>query len=159
MNIIKITNKDKNTIFKMMRVFYDSPALIHHSSDKVLLKDIEDCLDENNPFIEGYIFREDDKDIGYAMVSRNYTTEYGGICIWVEDLYLEEGFRNSGRSLQFFSFLEKQYPEAVRYKLEVESDNERAIAAYKKNGYGISEYHLMTKEIEKDFLENYSIGE
>lgn len=150
MNIRSFCESDKSIIFNMMRVFYDSPALIHHSSDRVLLKDIEDCLDQNNPYIEGYMFEEDHKNIGYAMVSRNYTTEYGGICIWVEDLYLEEEYRNGGRSLQFFSFLEEQYPEAVRYKLEVETDNERAIAAYRKNGYAISEYHLMTKEINKD---------
>ena len=150
MNIIKFAKDDKPTIFNMMRVFYDSPALIHHSSDRVLNKDIEDCLDENNPFIEGYIFKEDEHIIGYSMVSRNYTTEYGGICVWIEDLYLEEAYRNSGRSLEFFSFLEKQYPDAVRFKLEVETDNERAIAAYKKNGYAISDYHLMTKEMDQD---------
>lgn len=150
MDILRFTENDRTSIYNMMRVFYDSPALIHHSSDRVLNKDIDDCLDQSNPFIEGFIFKEDNQVIGYSMVSRNYTTEYGGICIWIEDLYLEEPYRNGGRSLEFFSFLEKQYPEAVRYKLEVEADNERAIAAYRKNGYKISDYHLMTKEMDED---------
>ena len=84
------------------------------------------------------------------MTSRNYTTEYGGVCIWIEDLYLEEGYRGGGRSVEFFEFVKKNYPEAVRLKLEVEEENERAIAAYKKNGFYKSEYYLMMIELIED---------
>lgn len=149
MKIRKMKHEDKEAVFEMMRVFYDSPALIHKSSDRVLRRDIEDCLSDM-PFVEAYVFEEDEQLVGYSMVSKNYTTEYGGLCIWIEDLYLKEGHRNKGYATEFFAFVEKQYPEAVRFKLEVEQENEAAVATYKKNGYAISDYFLMTKEIDKD---------
>lgn len=147
MIIKKFEHKDRSAIFNMMRRFYDSPALIHHSSDEILNRDIDDCLDERNILVEGFTFWENDSIIGYTICSRNYTTEYGGICIWVEDLFFEEEYCNKGLSKEFFEFLEKTYPEAVRFKLEVETENQRAIKAYEKNGYKDFGYILMTKEM------------
>jgi ribosomal protein S18 acetylase RimI-like enzyme len=144
-----MTESDRRRVYEMMRVFYDSPALIHKSSDAVLKRDIDTCL-SGNIFLEGYVFRENDEIIGYSMISKSFTTEYGGLCVWIEDLYFEEGWRNRGFGSQFFGFLERQYPEAVRFKLEVEKENEAAVATYKKNGYAISDYFLMTKEIDRD---------
>lgn len=46
MRIKNFNENDRNKIFDMMRRFYDSPALIHHSSDEILNRDIDDCLDE-----------------------------------------------------------------------------------------------------------------
>jgi GNAT superfamily N-acetyltransferase len=149
MNIEKMTVEKSGRVFEMMRVFYDSPALIHKSSDAVLKRDIEACLSDS-PFVEGYVFTEKEEIIGYSMVSKSFTTEYGGICVWIEDLYFEEKWRNRGFGSQFFEFLERQYPEAVRFKLEVEKENEAAVATYKNNGYAVSDYFLMTKEIDRD---------
>ncbi|SFB16927.1 Acetyltransferase (GNAT) family protein [Acetitomaculum ruminis DSM 5522] len=149
MNIRKMNNNDREEVLNMMRIFYDSPALIHKSSNQVLLRDFEAAVSDM-PLLWGYIFEKEEKTAGYAMVSLNYTTEYGGICVWVEDLYLKEKYRHQGFSKDFFKFIEKEYPEAVRFKLEVEMENEKAVAAYKKSGYQISDYYLMTKEMEKD---------
>lgn len=149
MDIRVMTQDDADAVFEMMREFYDSAAVLHTSSDAVLRRDIEACVSDM-PLIEGFVFEEDGEITGYAMASQNYTTEYGGICIWVEDIFLKKGHRGGGFSTQLFRFLEKRYPKAVRFKLEVEAENERAIAAYKKNGYSISEYYLMTKEMDAD---------
>lgn len=147
---IRLINKDdRNELFAMMREFYSSPALIHKSSDRVLNRTIDDCLVQN-PYVCAYIFEEDDRVAGYSIVSKNYTTEYGGICIWIEDLFFKQEFRGRRLSDEFFSFVEKQYPEAVRYKLEVEAENEHAVACYLKHEYQKSDYFLMTKEIDKD---------
>lgn len=146
MLIRKMKQTDKDEVFQMMRVFYDSPAVFHTSSDAVLLRDIEDCISEM-PFIEGYIFEENDTILGYAMTALCYTTEYGGVCVWLEDLYIKPEYRNLGIGSKFFAFMEQTYPNAVRFKLEVEQENENAIATYKKNGYGISPYFEMTKEM------------
>lgn len=149
MEIRKITSEDTDELFKMMRVFYDSPALIHKSSDRVLKRDIEACLSDS-PFVEAYLFLQDGKTAGYSMVSKSFTTEYGGLCVWIEDLYFKEAYRGRGYAGVFFRFLEKEYPQAVRFKLEVEKENGNAVSAYKKNGYAVSEYFLMTKEIDGD---------
>lgn len=149
MFIRKMENRDTEEVFGMMRQFYDSPAVFHTSSDAVLRKDIEDCISDM-PLVEGFVFEEDEKLLGYAMTALNYTTEYGGISVWIEDIYLKPEARGKGIATDFFAFIEKQYPQAVRFKLEVEQENEVAIAAYRRNGYSISPYFEMTKEMIED---------
>lgn len=143
--IRKMLKEDKEEVLKMMRVFYDSPAVFHKAPDEILSKDIDDCIGDC-PFVEGYIFEEEKSILGYGMLAMCYATEYGGICVWVEDLYLKEEARSKGIGSLFLQYIEDEYPEAVRFKLEVETENEAAIAAYKKNGYGFSPYFVMTKE-------------
>ena len=147
--IRKMENRDAEEVFERMRQFYDSPAVFHTSSDAVLRKDIEDCISDM-PLVEGFVFEEDEKLLGYAMTALNYTTEYGGISVWIEDIYLKPEARGKGIATDFFAFIEKQYPQAVRFKLEVEQENEVAIAAYRRNGYSISPYFEMTKEMIED---------
>ncbi len=145
MIIRNMEQKDFDDVLGMMRVFYDSPAVIHTASDEVLKRDILACIGEQ-PLVEGFVFEEHDKLCGYAMTSFSYTTEYGGVCVWLEDLYVMPEYRGMGISSAFFRFMEEHYKEAVRFKLEVETENETAIAAYKRNGYNISPYFEMTKE-------------
>ena len=59
------------------------------------------------------------------MVAKSYSTEYGGMCVWVEDLYMKEEARGLGIGTAFFRFLDEKYKDqAVRFRLEVEEDNE-----------------------------------
>ncbi len=144
--IRSMEQKDKKEVLAMMRVFYDSPAVFHTSSDEVLKRDVEDCLNDM-PFVEGFVFEEGSALAGYAMISKGYTTEYGGLCIWLEDLYIKPEYRRQGLGSALFGYLEERYPEAVRFKLEVERENEGAIKTYERSGYGISPYFEMTKEM------------
>ena len=143
--IRKMQRADKPAILRMMRTFYDSPAVSHTAPDAVLIRDIDDALSEL-PYIEGFTIGDAGRIIGYALVSVGYTTEYGGICIWLEDLYLQPEFRRSGIAGELFSFIEAYYPDAVRFKLEVEPENASAVRCYEKYGFGTSLYFLMTKE-------------
>lgn len=149
MIVREMLDKDREEVLGMMRVFYDSPAVFHTSSNEVLLRDIDDCISDM-PLVSGYVFVDNDKIAGYAMTALSYTTEYGGLCVWIEDLYVKPEYRRQGISSTFFEYLEKKYPDAVRFKLEVEKENEGAIEAYKKYGYGVSPYFEMTKEMIQD---------
>lgn len=146
-SIRRITRQDAETVFQMMRVFYDSPAVLVKSSDEVLRRDIADCLDGNRN-IDGYVFVDDGKTVGYAMIAHSYSTEYGGKCLWVEDIYLTPECRGKGFGTQFFAFIEEQYKgQAVRIRLEAEVDNVKAIEVYTKCGYHLSPYAQLTKEL------------
>lgn len=138
-------SEDKKEVMQMMRVFYDSPAVHHKAPDEILERDIDDCI-SSMPYIEGFIIEKSANTAGYFMTSISYTTEYGGICIWLEDLYIKPDYRHSGISGKVFEFIEKHYPNAVRFKLEVEPENEFAVKCYQKYGYKISPYCEMTKE-------------
>lgn len=141
-----MTASDEAEVFSMMRVFYDSPAVQHDSSDDVLRQDIADCVG-SNPLLHGYVFEIDGAAAGYSMVSLGYSTEVGGLSPWVEDIYIKEPYRGSGVARLFFEKLPEYYPTAKRIKLEVEPENARAIRFYTKRGYERLPYDVMALEI------------
>ena len=154
MSIRQMMQDDFEEILEMMKIFYASPAVLHKTPEEVLRRDIEDCIGDM-PFIEGFVFTNDMEICGYAMAAKGYSTEYGGLCVWIEDLYIKPEYRHQGLSTQFFTFLEKLYKnQAVRFRLEVAEDNKSAVDAYLKNGYRLLPYLEMTKETvscEKNF--------
>ncbi len=149
MIITKMTKDHYDEVLSMMRVFYDSPAVLHTSSTKVLENDINACIGDN-PYLDGYVFEINNEIVGYSMVSKSFTTEYGGLCGWIEDLYIKENFRRQGIARQFFTMLPSLYPEIVRFKLEVEPENERAIATYESCKYETLPYNIMEMVMIED---------
>lgn len=145
--IREMQEKDIEEVFGMMRVFYDSPAVLHKSPDCVLRQDIADCVGDS-PFIEGYVFEVEQKTAGYAMVAKGYSTEYGGVCIWIEDIYIKPEYRGHGIGKEFLGYIFEKYKgNAVRVRLEVERENEAAVSVYKKCGFEELPYLEMTREL------------
>ncbi len=139
--------KDTDAVFQMMRSFYNSPAVLHQSSDAVLRQDIADCVGDN-PFVEGFLFEDGSVIAGYSMAAKGYSTEYGGVCVWVEDIYVIPEYRGRGIGTQLFQFLEDRYRDkAVRIRLEVEKHNLQAIECYKKIGFEEVPYTEMSKDL------------
>lgn len=138
-----MTKKDKSGVLEMMRVFYASPAVFTNGSEEVFLNDIENCINDN-PFLEGYII-EDEKDIqGYAMIAKSFSTEFGKMCIWIEDLYIKDEYRGFGIGNMFMEFIIQKYTDCI-FRLEAEEENERAIKLYKKHGFTVLPYLEMKK--------------
>ena len=126
-----------------MQTFYSSPAVLTNGSDKIFEADIDGCVGDC-PYLEGYIFEGDGVIMGYAMIAKSFSTEFGKRCIWIEDIYLKEEYRGLGLGRRFFMMLEEKYPDHL-FRLEAEEENERAIAVYKKNGFEILPYLEMKK--------------
>lgn len=145
---IRVMKKeDGDAVLDMMKVFYASPAILEKAPEEVLRRDIEDCVGDL-PFVEGYVFEESGEIVGYSMVAKSYSTEFGGICIWIEDLYIRPECRGKGIGSSFFQYIEGFYhTKAVRFRLEAERSNVSALEVYKKNGYHELPYVQMTKEI------------
>ncbi len=143
--IIRAMNqKDKHTVIGMMRTFYTSPAVLSNGSEEIYANDVDNCVGDC-PFLEGYIFEEASEIIGYAMLAKSFSTEFGKPCIWIEDLYIKEAYRGQGIGSRFFAFVEEKYPN-VLLRLEVEAENQRAIHTYQKNGYEVLPYMEMKKD-------------
>lgn len=134
---------DKACVLDMMRVFYASPAVLSNGSEEIFQNDIDNCVGEC-PFVEGYVFEWKQDILGYAMIAKSFSTEFGKQCIWIEDLYLKPECRGLGIGSSFFKFIEKKY-EGALFRLEVEEENERAVAVYKKNGFEVLPYMEMKK--------------
>jgi GNAT superfamily N-acetyltransferase len=104
---------------------------------------IDNCVN-NSPYLEGYIFENAGKIQGYAMVAKSFSTEFGRPCIWIEDLYIKEEFRNQGLGSGFFKFIEEKYSGAI-FRLEAEEENKIAIKVYKKAGFDVLPYIELIK--------------
>ena len=135
--------KDKKIVLEMMRVFYASPAVLSNGSEEIFEADINACVGDS-PYLEGYVFENEEEIQGYAMVAKSFSTEFGKPCMWIEDLYIKEAYRGLGIGSRFFEFIESKYPNSI-FRLEVEEENDRAIRVYKKCGYEVIPYMEMKK--------------
>ena len=131
--IRKMKENDRAEVLAMMRVFYTSPAVLSNGSEEIFKNDIDNCLNDS-PYLEGYIFENEQEIQGYAMVAKSYSTEFGKPCIWIEDLYFKPEYRGLGLGTQFFQLMDDTYPHAV-LRLEVEEENERAVHVYKSTSH------------------------
>ncbi len=141
--IRKMVREDKNVVIDMMRVFYASPAVLSNGSEEIFEADVENCVNES-PYLEGFVFEEKDEILGYGMIAKSFSTEFGKACIWVEDLYMKPEYRGKGIGSKFFDYLEQTYTDCI-FRLEVEEENERAIHVYEKNGFAVLPYMEMKK--------------
>lgn len=142
-NIRVMKESDREAVLEMMRVFYTSPAVLSNGSEEIFKADIDNCIGDS-PYLEGYVFEREGELLGYGMIAKSFSTEFGKPCIWIEDLYLKEQYRGIGVGSGFFAFVEKKYPNHI-YRLEVEKENERAINTYTKNGFEKLPYMEMKK--------------
>lgn len=142
-SIRKMTPSDKTEVLEMMRSFYASPAVLTDGSEEIFCRDIDTCI-QGSPYLEGYVFEGKDGLLGYAMVAKSYSTEFGKPCIWIEDLYIRESYRGQGLGSRFLRQLEGQYPDSI-FRLEVEEENERAIRVYETCGFRYLPYMEMKK--------------
>lgn len=142
-HIREMRESDREIILNMMRVFYSSPAVLSNGSEQIFNADIDACVGDS-PYLEGYVFEDGGEIVGYGMLAKSFSTEFGKSCIWIEDLYLREERRGLGIGSAFFKMVEEKYPTAL-LRLEVEEENERAIRVYKKNGFEVLPYMEMKK--------------
>ena len=134
---------DKPTIMEMMRVFYASPAVLSNGSEEIFAADIDACVGDS-PYAEGYVMEAEGAIIGYAMVAKSFSTEFGKPCIWIEDLYVVDAYRNQGLGTRLLEQVAAQYTDCI-YRLEVEEENARAIHVYEKCGFTVLPYTEMKK--------------
>ena len=144
--IRRINENDRSVMLDMFDEFYHSPGVLH----AVPKSHFERTLNEvysGSPFIDCYIFEQNGKAAGYGQLSLTYSNEAGGICVWIEEIYVRPAFQGKGLGSEFFAYLEENKADnVVRLRLEVEPDNDGAIALYKRMGYKPLEYSQMIKD-------------
>ena len=147
MTIRKMEPTDFDKILDMMLVFYASDALLIHPEESVLRKTLADAI-EAGPYVEGFVFCHEEEPVGYGMVAKSYSTEMGGRCVWIEDIYIQPEFRGQGLGTSFLQFVEDRYRGwAVRLRLEAEEENEKAMAVYRNAGFETLGYVQLVKKI------------
>lgn len=131
--IRKMRIDDRDEIISMMKIFYSSDAVFTNGSDEIFENDFLNCINET-PYLEGYVFYSDNKVLGYAMIAKSFSTEFGKSCLWFEDLYVKSEYRGNGIVPKFVEYIKQKYPESI-FRLEVERENTHAVHVYKKKGF------------------------
>ncbi len=134
---------DKDVVIDMMRVFYASPAVLSNGSDEIFEADVENCIGDS-PFLEGFVIEDNGEILGYSMIAKSFSTEFGKPCIWIEDIYIKDKYRGLGLGSEMLQFISKKYKNCI-FRLEVEEENEQAIGVYEKNGFSVLPYMEMKK--------------
>ena len=143
MEIKAMTAAHGAAVMKMMKEFYASPAVLSNGSEEIFRNDIAACVSDN-PFLEGYVFAEEERLLGYAMVASTFNCEYGRPCKWIEDLYILPDCRGKGVGGAFLTYIAEKYPDCL-LRLEVEEENEGAVALYKRHGFEVFPYMEMKR--------------
>ena len=131
--IRNMQRNDSEIVIGMMRKFYTSPAVITNGSEKIFAANVKNCLDDSI-CAEGFIFELDGKIIGYGITARSYSTEFGGECIWLEDIFVDAEYRGHGVGSKFIRHIKELYPDKI-LRLETEAGNNAALELYKHFGF------------------------
>ena len=141
------TAADRAVYLQLAHDFYRSEAVAHTIPDSHLAR-TADALETGTPFAAAYMLESDGQIAGYALLALTWSQEGGGLAVWVEELYVLPQFRGQGLGTAFFADLQRLYPNAARFRLEIEPDNERARALYEKIGFQLLIYQQMVMDTD-----------
>ena len=138
-----MTQNDKNEFLEMAQAFYSSSAVDHPIAKEILEANFSEAVSDSD-FVKGYIVEEDGSIAGFAIISFSYAGEVGGLCVWLEEIFIKDEFRGSGLGGAFLDFIKQEFgKKAKRFRLEITSANKGAKKLYLRNGFEMLAYEQM----------------
>ena len=138
-----MTPADRDTVLSMVAEFYRSDAVDHEVSPEVLSRSFDAAADPGEPLLRGLVLRENGEAAGYLYLTFCYSAEVGGRCVFIEEIFLKEPFRGRGLGREIMAWIEGEYPQARRFRLEVTQVNQKAVRLYEQSGYTYLRYDQM----------------
>jgi ribosomal protein S18 acetylase RimI-like enzyme len=98
------------------------------------------------------LFREEGELRGYALLVPYWSNEFGGILLFVDELYVAPEFRSQGIGRTFFHFVERKQPfgPVAALGLGVNPGNMRARKLYESLGFVALGITTFLRPISKD---------
>ena len=139
--IRSILSSDKKEYIKMAEDFYSSSAVSHKIPSDSFEKAFDTAL-KDDTYILIYILEYEGKTAGYGTVAVTYTTEGGGLTLWLDELYVKERYRGGGLGSELIAFL-KTDGEVKRIRLEITPDNSGAERLYRSHEFCGCDYRQL----------------
>lgn len=124
------------------RRFYHSPAVCHEIPAQNAERTFELLL-HGSPYADCLIAEEDGRPVAYCLLALTWSNEAGGLCVWLEELMVDEALRGKGVGSKMIAAVHEKYNTAARYRLEVTEENPRAAALYRMLGFEDLPYRQM----------------
>lgn len=137
--------EDKQEFLGMCREFYSSNAVNHTVGDDIFNTTF-DFITGGSAYARGLMIRANGQNVGYLQLSFTYSAEVGGLVVLLEEIYIREKFRGMGIGKKAFEFIEREYPDMKRLRLEVTNENIGAIRLYERLGFKPLTYMQMVIE-------------
>ena len=138
-----ITAADHDLILPMVADFYRTDAVDHEVPVEIMERSFAACADPDEPLLRGVLVSRGEEAVGYVYLTFCYSAEVGGRCVFIEEIFLKEQFRGMGLGKEIMAWMEREYPEVRRFRLEVTQVNKSAIRLYEKSVYKYLKYDQM----------------
>ena len=104
----------------------------------------------SDAYIEGYMIEYEGKSVGYAIVSKQYSHDAGGMLFWIDELFIHPDAQSKGLGKIFLQFMKERLNEkTTRIRLEVNPINQKAMELYKRIGFEGYEYQQLFFDYEQ----------
>jgi len=138
-----IRAEDKETYLKMAEEFYKLDVVEESIPQINFLKTFDELM-EKKSYADCLICERNGEVCGYLLLAKTFSQEAGGICWWLEELYVVPKFRNSNVASEFFDYIFNNKPEHVkRLRLEVEGCKRKLVSLYQSKGFSFLGYDQM----------------
>ena len=138
-----ITPADREIVIPMVVDFYHTDAVEHEVPAEIMERSFAACADPAEPLLRGVLVCDGEEVVGYVYMTFCYSAEVGGRCVFIEEIFLKAEHRGKGYGKQIMAWMEAEYPEVRRFRLEVTQVNKQAIALYEGSGYRYLHYDQM----------------
>ena len=145
----RAASDDLDQILVFMRDLY---KFDHIALDEAAARAALANLIANESFGRVWLLSSEDEAIGYVVLTLGYSLEFHGRDAFIDELYIRESHRGRGAGMSAIRFVEDACRalgvEALH--LEVERENTRAQAVYRKAGFADHDRYLLTKWLAAD---------
>jgi GNAT superfamily N-acetyltransferase len=103
----------------------------------------------NPSYGQGWFVERDRRIIGYIIMSFDFSLEYGGRNVWVDEFFIERQSRGRGFGAQVLEFFEQAARDAGATAIHLGvSEGNRAIELYRRCGFHDHRPNLMIKLLQ-----------
>lgn len=143
MLIRQICPSDRDYFLRAVQDFYHSPAVCHDIPAENAARTFA-LLMHGTPYADCLIAADETgAPHAYCLLSLTWSNEAGGLCVWLDEIMVDEALRGQGVGRRLIAAVHEKYNSAARYRLEVTAENPRAAALYRVLGFSPLPYDQM----------------
>lgn len=148
MTIRKFKPQDKQAFIAMCKDFYTGGAALHPIPEQQMEQTFDYVLNDSQ-YVKGFIFDEDGEAAGYGLAFIYYSNEVGGLCAFLDEIYVSPNYRGAGFGADYLNDIAKIIGDNIKgLRLEVCHTNTRAIKLYEKMGFKHLDYMQLVKTLD-----------
>lgn len=136
---------DRAFFLRMVEAFYQSPAVCHRIPARNAERTFTQLM-QGSPYASCLIAEENGTPCAYCLLALTWSNEAGGLCVWIDELMVDDDFRGQGIGSQLLAAVRERYPDAARFRLEVTKENEQAADLYRRRGFTPLNYRQLVSD-------------